>query len=419
MQWLLNVVQTILGLGAVVMLPIMIFCLGILFRMKLRTAIKSGLLVGIGFQGLILVIGLLMNTIAPVSEHYKALGSGFTTTDLGFATVGAASWTVPFAPLAVPLLILLNLAMLKLKLVRVINIDIWNFIHLLIPGAMAYALSGSFVVGLGCTLAFGAVTLLLADWIAPKWQSYFGLEGTTCSTFSHLALIYPGAILVNKIIDLIPGLNKFDVNMSKIQNRMGIVGEPAFVGLAVGVFLGIITRQPWEMCLGIGMGIAAVLILIPRMVSIMMEGLAPLGAAANEYVKKRFKQETELHVGMDVALGLGDPTVITSTVIVIPLVILMAFIIPNMSYFPIPMLGIVCYMAAPCVLASNGNLLRSLITTTFTMFYIVFFANLFVPEATQMMNATGMPVEGAVTDVFFGCNPGSIIVGLCYRLFGA
>ncbi len=36
-----------------------------------------------------------------------------------------------------------------------------------------------------------------------------------------------------------------------------------------------------ENILGIGMGIASVLILIPRMVSIMMEGITPIGNAAS------------------------------------------------------------------------------------------------------------------------------------------
>ena len=61
--------QGIFNLGAVVMLPVVIFLLGIFFRMKIGAAIKSGLLVGIGFQGLVLVINFLMSTINPVIQH--------------------------------------------------------------------------------------------------------------------------------------------------------------------------------------------------------------------------------------------------------------------------------------------------------------------------------------------------------------
>lgn len=90
MDALMNIVQTILGMGAVVILPIMIFLLGLVFRMKLGAALQAGLMIGIGFQGLLLVIDLLMKCIKPVVEYYQGMGSGFTTVDIGWAALGAA-----------------------------------------------------------------------------------------------------------------------------------------------------------------------------------------------------------------------------------------------------------------------------------------------------------------------------------------
>ena len=84
MDTLLNIVQTILGMGAVVILPIMIFILGLIFRMKIGAAIQAGLMIGIGFQGLLLVINLLMASIDPVVKYYQSMGSGFTTVDIGW-----------------------------------------------------------------------------------------------------------------------------------------------------------------------------------------------------------------------------------------------------------------------------------------------------------------------------------------------
>ena len=61
MDWLLNAVQTLLNMGAVAILPVMILIIGLIFRMKFGEALKAGLLVGIGFQGLSLVISLLFS----------------------------------------------------------------------------------------------------------------------------------------------------------------------------------------------------------------------------------------------------------------------------------------------------------------------------------------------------------------------
>ena len=141
--------------------------------------------------------------------------------------------------------------------------------------------------------------------------------------------------------------------MKKLEEKFRLLGDPAFVGLIVGIFLGLLTRQAPTTIFGIGMGIASVLILIPRMVSIMMEGLTPIGNAASAYMKKHMGEDAELFIGMDVALGLGDPACITCTALCIPITILFAFIIPNMVYFPIGLLGIVCYTTVMCVLASE------------------------------------------------------------------
>lgn len=62
--------------------------LGLFLHMRNRTTIKSSLMVGIAFQGLVLVLNLLMATINSVITNYKKLSSGFTAIDIGFATIG-------------------------------------------------------------------------------------------------------------------------------------------------------------------------------------------------------------------------------------------------------------------------------------------------------------------------------------------
>ena len=253
------------------------------------------------------------------------------------------------------------------------NVDIWNYIHFIIPGAMAYALTDSIAVGVIVTLASfacGMAVLFFGQWIAKPWQEFFGLEGTTCSTLSYIGTTFPLATLFNKIIDCIPGLNKIDVNMDKIESKLGFFGDPA------------------------------------------------LGNAASAYMKSKMGDDAEIYIGMDIALGLGDPCCITSTVIAIPCVILMAFIIPNMTYFPIGLLTIVCYVTPMCVMASKGNLFRSIVTTILCLFLVTFLTNFFAPEATLMMKTTGVHISGMVTDGFFGQNPICILIGFIHRIIG-
>ena len=418
MEALLSIIQTILGMGAVVILPIMIFILGLVFRMKIGQALQSGLMIGIGFQGLLLVIGLLMSSIKPVVDYYHTLGSGFTTVDIGWAALGASSWTVPFAPLAVPLIILANVILIKFGWTKVMNVDMWNYIHFLIPGALVYALFGSAVWGLIVTVGLSILTLFIAEKVAPHWEKVFGLAGTTCSTLSFISYMWPLAIIINKIIDVIPGLNKFELDLTSLQSKIGFFGNPAFIGLIVGILLGIITQQSFATTTMIGMGLASVLLLIPRMVSVMMEGLTPIGNAANDFMKKHVSSEANLWIGMDVCLGLGHPTCIVCTAICIPFTILLAFLIPGMSYFPIGTLTSVCYITVLCVMACKGRLVRSLICCMVSMLLIVWGANQFAVEATAMINSTNLHVDGLITDAYFGFSLPNVIVCLLYRVIG-
>ena len=78
-------------------------------------------------------------------------------------------------------------------------------------------------------------------------------------------------------------------------------------------------------------------------------------------MKKRVGKDRELNIGMDVALALGDPTAITTTVLMIPLAIAFAFIIPGMTYFPVGLLTVIVYMVPMISLACKGNLFRTII----------------------------------------------------------
>lgn len=416
MDVLLNFFQSFINMGAAVMLPVVIAILSIFFGMKAGQAIKSGLLVGIGFQGLCLAVNLLTSTIQPVMDYYKEMGSGYDVLEIGFAALGGASWTVPFAVFAIPAIIIVNLILVRAKIVKVLNVDIWNFMHFLVPGALAYALFGNVLIGFAATVIFSVITLFFSQWAAPKWGEFYGLEGTTCTTFAFAAWVYPVSVGINKIIDKIPVLNKLDVNMDNFA-KLGILGDPAVIGIIVGAFLSILTKQPITSACTICMGVTAVMVLIPRMVSIMMEGLSPLGTAANEYMKKKIGEDADIYIGMDIALGLGDPSCITCSAIMIPVTILLAFLIPNMRFFPLGILAEVCYLAPMCVLAGNGNVFRSLVSMVILMCLTLFFANMFAPEATQMLSVTGVSFDSMVTASHFGWNPGNLIISLIHKLF--
>ena len=63
-----QVFSYIIGLGAAVMMPIIFTILGVCIRIKFSKALKSGLLVGVGFVGLSVITALLTSTLGPALE---------------------------------------------------------------------------------------------------------------------------------------------------------------------------------------------------------------------------------------------------------------------------------------------------------------------------------------------------------------
>ena len=69
MDTLLASVQYVLGLGPTVILPIAIFLIAIIFRVPVGRAIRSAIIIGIGFVGINLVIGLLSQSLGPAAQQ--------------------------------------------------------------------------------------------------------------------------------------------------------------------------------------------------------------------------------------------------------------------------------------------------------------------------------------------------------------
>ncbi|HHW17298.1 MAG TPA: PTS galactitol transporter subunit IIC [Firmicutes bacterium] len=395
MDALLNIVRGILGLGAGTMLPIFITIFGLVFKMGFGKALKSGLLIGIGFQGLNLVVGLLRTTITPVVDVFAKSGQGFTIVDMGWQTLAAAAWATPFAALVVPLGFLLNLALIYAKFTNTLNVDLWNYWHFIFGGTLVYVVTKSYLAGLGFALFLSVLSLKLGDIIAPRWQEYFGVPGTTCTTIYHLTTLQPFAILTNKIVDFIPGLNRWDISPGKIKEKYGMLGEPAIQGLLAGSLLAVIARLKLTQVLQVGVGVSATMILMPRMVSLLMEGLTPIGRAAKASMESRLGGR-DLNIGMDIALGLGDPTVITGAILMVPITVGLALVIPGNRYFPLAMLASLAYQVTLNAMWSKGNLLRSILGTSLIMVYTIFAFNYMAPFCTDVVRWAGISTPGLV-----------------------
>ncbi len=369
----------------------MITILGLVFGLKFFESLRNGLRIGAGFLGISITLDLLIGGMSPAIEYYSALGEGgFTVTDIGWQGVSAIAWSTSYALIFVPLALVLNFVLIRIRFTKTMDVDIWDYFHFFLGSSICYyvlKLAGvsevpAFIIGLLVGVATFMVTLKLADKLAPKWQEHYNLPGTTCCNFDAY---YMWAInwLVCKVIDRIPGLNKINVNLKWLNDRFGALGETSVITFIVGLLLSLLTRQNLTNTLTMSITLSAAIVIMPKVIGLLMEGLVPVSNAARKFFKKRLGDDYEINIGMDQALCLGDPVGIECAAIMIPIAIAISFL-PGITMFPLSGLGSLIYFTCACSLFAKGDIFKTLISTSFCIFYTYEIDSWMAPLITQI-----------------------------------
>ena len=114
--------QYIVDMGASVMLPIVIAILSIIVGVKPSRAIRAGLMIGVGFVGLGLIVGLMNNQLGPAAQAMsERFGLSLSVVDQGWPGISPVTWKSPIALIAIPLAIVINIIMLITGTTRVVK----------------------------------------------------------------------------------------------------------------------------------------------------------------------------------------------------------------------------------------------------------------------------------------------------------
>lgn len=390
---MLELFQKFVDLGAIVVLPILIFIFGMILGTKAKKSFTSGIIVGVGFVGLNMVIDLLGNSLGPAAQQMvERFGLNLTTIDVGWPAAAAISYGTVLGSLAIPIGIGLNIILLFLGLTKTLMVDMWNFWHAAFVASLVYAITQDFALGIYATIAYLTMIYLLADIIAPRIEKFYGFPNIT---FPH-GTSAPGflfALPLNWIFERIPGFNKIEADPETVQKRFGVFGESTVLGLIIGLGMGILAGYDLGGILQLGVKTSAVMVLMPRMVSLLMEGLAPISEAANTFVQKRFPGR-EVNIGMDSALSVGHPAVLSSSLLLVPITILLAVILPGNTTLPFGDLAtipfVVCLMSA----VFNGNIVRTVVGGSIYMTTILYITSWASPLVTMAAQAAKFDLGG-------------------------
>ena len=390
-----QVFSYIIGLGAAVMMPIIFTILGVCIGIKFGKALKSGLLVGVGFVGLSVITALLTDSLGGplkrVTEIY-GLQEQLAIFDMGWPAAASVAYNTLVGSFIIPVCLAVNIVMILTKTTKTVNIDLWNYWHFAFIGAIVYFAFDSVVWGFGAAIFCYIITLIMADITAKDFQGYYEkMDGISipqpfCQSF------VPFAVAINWLLDKIPGFDKLYIDAEGMKRKFGIMGEPLFLGVIVGCIIGVLacenTQQmvdniPATLSLGIKMG--AVMELIPRITALFIEGLRPIADATRELIARKFKKSAGFHIGMSPALVIGHPTTLVVSLLLIPVALVLAVILPGNQFLPLASLAGMFYLFPAVLPITKGNVLKTfiigLVALTVGLYFVTNLAPFFTSAA--------------------------------------
>lgn len=404
----MKVLDFIVGLGPQVMMPIIITIFGLVLGAKFGKSLRAGLTVGVGFVGLNLVIGLLGGTLGPAAqEMVQRLGLNLTVIDVGWPAAAAIAFASRVGAIIIPIGLLVNILMLVTNTTQTVNIDIWNYWHFAFTGALVQGATGSTALGILAAVLDMIIIMVIADLTAPGIEKYNGLPGISLPHGFSGAFV-PIAIVLNKVLDIIPGINKIEIDAEDLQEKFGVFGEPILIGTILGILIGIGAGYDVKGVLETGITLGAVLVLIPKMAAMLMEGLMPISDAAQSLIERKYKGKGKMYIGLDSAVGVGHPVTLAVSLVLVPVTILLAAVLPGNKVLPFADLAVIPFMLVMLVPITKGNVFRTFIIGLITISTGLLIATNLAPLHTQMaINAKFQMPEGAtmISSICDGANP--------------
>lgn len=385
----------LLDLGSYVMLPVFIFIIAMILGTKPGKALRSALFMAIALKGINVMTTFLSSNMGPAMQALsKNMGFHLNIIDVGWGTVASSIWSTPMGAVGIPLLLIFNLILIWLKVTKTLMVDIWNYHHLVTAGVLTYVLTGNVVFGFAAMLLAALINWLISDWFAPIVQKYFGLPGITLPTFSSVSSVFIAAPL-NELIDRIPGINKIKGDFKSTEKYLGVFGEPSLIAVIIGIIIGIFAKYSVKDTLNLAVNLATVMIILPKVVAILMEGLIPIQEASAEFMQKHLKGR-EVYLGLDSAIATGNPSVLTAALILTPLCLILAGILPGNRMLPFADITTIPFRIAFVVALTNGNVFRTLIIGIAVLASVLLCGTVTSPLMTKIFLQVGNKLpEGA------------------------
>ena len=403
--------------GSAIIVPIIIFIIAKIFKVNTKKSFLSAVYAGVALQGFSLLLNSFTPIITPViNQMVSASNVNLPVFDVGWQATSLVAFSTSAGMIYLGLGIALQTILFLIKWTNIFQpSDLWN--------------NYSYMVLLNL------YSLLISELVAKRWSSYYKYPNCTIIAMHNVeASIF--AVIADPIYNLF-GLNKVKLNPVYLQQKFGFLGEPMTLGLFLGMFIGILgntsdlfSLKAWGQILQVGIATSAVMAIFPKIASMFAQAFAPITEAARKFMEKAGKREW--YIAVNDAVGYGEPATLITGLILIPIMLVAAMILPGNEVLPVVDLLALPYMVQGLVAIHNGNIVKVLVSGTIWFSLGLYICTWTAPLFTDMalgigivipagallitsFNILGKPLMGLVFFAFLTANP--VFIGIAVVLY--
>ncbi len=412
--------------GVTILVPLIVFILALIIRVEVQKAFRAAVFMAIGLTAFNLILNILwgeMNTVMTLISQNT--GRTFDVVDIGWPAAAAIVYNNSLGMLYFIIGLVWNVVLFSLKVTDTFEpTDIWNYYYFVVWGLFVQFATGSFAIALVSILLMNLILLLIADFLAPALQEYYGYDGLTCTCICVINIALLAAVLrwvFNKI-----KMKEIHLDPESLQKRLGFLGEPAMIGIIMGILLGVVayindlgSGATWARIFTFALTLAAMLVIYPTVSGMFVKGLVPISQSMNARMRSGKVKRQYFLIGIDPAIYFGETATLTTGLLLIPILIVTAVILPGNRTIPLADIPAMPFMAIGAIAVFQGDILKSAITGTIWYSLAHFIASDTAELFTEAAQRAGTVLEAGQTYVVSWCVSCQPPLYAVYKAFSA
>ncbi|MDP2966304.1 MAG: PTS transporter subunit IIC [Pelolinea sp.] len=369
--------------GSMIVIPIILFFISLAFGIKANKALQTALFAGIGLTGYSFLIGAYLPIVAPVIENMvKEAGVNLPIMDMGWQVTAIVAYSTRAGMIYLALGLVFQLVLFLTGWTNVFQPSgLWDLYSYALWGSLVFIITNNMLLSVAFMLVLNLWATTFYEMLAKRWSKYYKYPNCMIVQLHNVDPV-PFAIFSNWLLNKF-GAYKVRWKPDDLRDRLGFMGDPIALGFILGFVLGFLgninrlgTLAAWGQIMLVAMGTAAVMAIFPRVAAIFAQAFTHLSAASRKFAVDKGREE--IYIGVDDASGYGEAATLITGIVLIPVVLLIAAILPGNRVLPLVDLVAIPFIIQSFIAFSNGNIFKSILSAA-----IWFVGGLLIATATS------------------------------------